>query len=105
MAERVTFYHKDGGSRSVYATDAKAYFVSPDWSTNPPGAQLSVVKPIVPPLKPKTREDRTAELREILDQDSGWRQIKAIAEPLGIEKPTGGWDEAIPEIIKKEFPV
>ena len=31
-----------------------------------------------------------------------WRELKAIAEPLGIEKPEGGWDESIPFILAAE---
>ena len=32
-----------------------------------------------------------------------WQAVKAIAEPLGIAKPAGGWDEAIPLILDSEF--
>lgn len=47
--------------------------------------------------KPQEGIDRKAEL-EAMD----WREVKAIAEKLGIEKPENGWDEAIPLIIEKE---
>jgi hypothetical protein len=47
------------------------------------------------------RESRELELLGIYEVD-GWRGLKAIAEPLGIEKPADGWDEAIPLILEKE---
>ena len=46
-----------------------------------------------------TREQREAELLEMT-----WQAVKAIAEPFGISKPAGGWDEAIPLILDFEFP-
>jgi hypothetical protein len=46
-----------------------------------------------------TKADREAELLEMT-----WQAVKAIAEPLGIEKPSGGWDEAVPSILAIEFP-
>jgi hypothetical protein len=47
-----------------------------------------------------TREQREAELLEMT-----WQAVKAIAEPLDIAKPAGGWDEAIPLILDFEFGV
>jgi hypothetical protein len=47
-----------------------------------------------------TREEREAELLEMT-----WQAVKAIAEPLGISKPAGGWDEAIPLILDFDFGV
>ena len=47
-----------------------------------------------------TREEREAELLEMT-----WQAVKAISEPLGISKPAGGWDEAIPLILDFEFGV
>lgn len=46
-----------------------------------------------------TKAEREAELLEMT-----WQAVKAIAEPLGIEKPPGGWDEAVPSILAIEFP-
>lgn len=46
-----------------------------------------------------TKEQREAELLEMT-----WQAVKAIAEPLDIAKPAGGWDEAIPLILDFEFP-
>jgi hypothetical protein len=46
-----------------------------------------------------TREERETELLEMT-----WQAVKAIAEPLGISKPAGGWDETIPLILDFEFP-
>ena len=46
---------------------------------------------------------RTAELEELyLSDEGGWRAIKAIADPLNIEKPETGWDDAIPLIVEAE---
>lgn len=49
---------------------------------------------------------RLEELNKLYFGESGkeanWQSIKAIAEPLGINKPDGGWDEAIPLIVKAE---
>lgn len=47
------------------------------------------------------RAYREIELMGIYEQD-GWRGLKAIAEPLGIEKPVDGWDESIPLILEAE---
>jgi hypothetical protein len=47
-------------------------------------------------------EIRTQELQGLYAQD-GWMAIKAIATPLGIEKPETGWDAAIPLIVAAEF--
>lgn len=46
---------------------------------------------------------RTQELTQLL-ADHGWRAIKAIAESLTppIEKPEGGWDDAIALIVEAE---
>lgn len=46
-----------------------------------------------------TKTERETELL-----DMPWQAIKSIAEPLGIAKPEGGWDEAIPLILEAEFP-
>jgi hypothetical protein len=46
---------------------------------------------------------RTKELEDLyLSEDGGWRAIKALADPHKIEKPEGGWDEAIPLIVAAE---
>ena len=46
---------------------------------------------------------RTQELSQLLE-DQSWRAIKAIAESLAppIEKPEGGWDDAIALIVEAE---
>lgn len=53
------------------------------------------------------RADREVELMTLYFGESGdesnWRPIKAIADSLGIPKPDGGWDNAIPLILEKEY--
>ena len=44
---------------------------------------------------------RSEELQKLFEK-KGWGAIRRIAEPFGIEKPAGGWDEAIPLIIEAE---
>jgi hypothetical protein len=44
---------------------------------------------------------RQAELEALYEAD-GYRAIQAIAEPLNIEKPKGGWRDAIPLIVEQE---
>lgn len=48
-----------------------------------------------------TRADREIELMGMR-----WQQIRDIAESVApsIEKPKGGWDEAIPLILAAEYP-
>ena len=48
------------------------------------------------------KAERTNQL-EILLENEGWQAIAQIAEPLGIEKPSKGWKDAIPLIVDKEF--
>lgn len=52
------------------------------------------------------REQRKAELEELLSSGGGWRKVKAIAESFEppITKPEGGWDDAIQLILDAEFP-
>ncbi len=49
---------------------------------------------------------RLDELKRLYFGESGdeanWREIQKIAQTLGISKPEGGWDEAIPLILKAE---
>ena len=47
---------------------------------------------------------RRAELQAIYDEGDGrnWSPIKAIAESYGIDKPDGGWEDAIPLIVDAE---
>ena len=47
-------------------------------------------------------EHRKAQLEAIFEEQ-GWRGIAAIAKPLLIEKPEGGWDEAISLIVEAEY--
>lgn len=44
---------------------------------------------------------RQAELEALYDAE-GYRAIQAIAEPLNIEKPKGGWRDAISLIVERE---
>jgi hypothetical protein len=60
-------------------------------------ADLEVIEPEIT----DAREYREIELMGIYEQD-GWRGLRAIAKPLGIEKPDDGWDEAIPLILEAE---
>lgn len=47
------------------------------------------------------QEVRTQQLEAIF-QTEGYRGIQAIATPLGIAKPEGGWKDAIPLIVAAE---
>ena len=58
-------------------------------------------KSVAPMGSNPAREQREAELQGLLPDN--WRSVKRIAQELGIEKPNGGWDEAIPLILQKEF--
>jgi hypothetical protein len=50
---------------------------------------------------PPEVEVRIQQLEAIYESE-GYRGIQAIAIPLGIEKPEGGWRDAIPLIIEAE---
>lgn len=124
MAERIMFYKVDGTEkRSVYPIDAPPFLQSSNWTTNPPSSKTVPFKPPTqspasplsptpaPPPTPKqsvkpltTRVTRQNELQAIAAKDQGWREIKDIAESLGIVKPSTGWDDAISLILDKEFP-
>ena len=45
---------------------------------------------------------RSDELQRLLESE-GWRAIRAIAWPLGIDRPKDGWDAAIPLIVEAEL--
>ncbi|NJN89518.1 MAG: hypothetical protein HC878_03500 [Leptolyngbyaceae cyanobacterium SL_5_14] len=47
------------------------------------------------------QEVRVQQLEAIYESE-GYRGIQAIATPLGIEKPAGGWRDAIPLIVEAE---
>jgi len=47
------------------------------------------------------QEVRYQQLEAIYGSE-GYRGIQAIATPLGIEKPAGGWRDAIPLIVEAE---
>jgi len=50
---------------------------------------------------PPEVEVRMQQLEAIYESE-GYRGIQAIAIPLGIEKPEGGWRDAIPLIVEAE---
>ncbi|MGB3495300.1 MAG: hypothetical protein WBA57_21395 [Elainellaceae cyanobacterium] len=52
------------------------------------------------------RIQREHELIELFDANptSAWREIAALAEPHGVEKPESGWRDAIPLIAAAEHP-
>ena len=52
------------------------------------------------PLSPEA-EVRTQQLEAIYESE-GYRGLQAIATPLGIEKPAGGWRDAILLIVEAE---
>lgn len=47
-------------------------------------------------------KSRLTELDSIYITD-GWKAIKAIAEPLGVEKHPDGWDASLLRIVEAEF--
>lgn len=53
------------------------------------------------PVPTPADNSREEELKALF-KAKGWRELAKIAEPLGIEKPEAGWDEAIPQIVAKE---
>lgn len=65
-------------------------------------------KPADPPADPTPndqRSQREQDLYAAYDSDQlSWRDIAALADPLGIEKPEGGWRDAIPLIAAAEYP-
>ena len=56
----------------------------------------------VPTATGENLEAITERLESIYIND-GWQAIKTLAVNYGIEKPAGGWDEAIPLIAAAEF--
>ena len=54
--------------------------------------------PVEPVEEQSSREEREAALLEM-----GWRELKGIAESLGVEKNADGWEETIPAILDAEF--
>ncbi len=56
---------------------------------------------LIEPETEDARSYREIELMGIYEED-GWRGLKAIAVPLGIERPEEGWDESIPLILEAE---
>lgn len=71
---------------------------------NAPMAEADEVVLLPPPERDPIDEakSRLAELEAIYLND-GWKAIKAIAEPLGVEKDPDGWDASLMRIIEAEF--
>ena len=108
---RITFYKTDGsGKQNVYPVDSGPYLRSSEWTTNPPDTAIPKDKKpetadlsAAPTVKELTRDEREAQLLAMLESE-GYRPIKEISISHGItEKPSGGWDDAIPLILEKEF--
>ena len=95
MAQPLTLY-KDGEEvKNVYPSEV-AHWQSQGWTLSPD-------KPDPKPEQPKQEPvaivgDRQAELEAM-----NWREVKSVAQKLGIEKGEDqSWDDLIPLIIKKE---
>ena len=71
------------------------------WEDKPAVDEHPDPAPKPPPRTVDPKASREAELNGL-----DWREIKAIAESFEppIEKPDGGWDEAISLIVEREFP-
>lgn len=97
MARPVTVY-KDGRSVSNVYRSELGFWLNDGWTLEPvqetkpkKQAKLTVSEPV-------ETVSRQAELAAM-----GWREIKAIAAKLGIEKTDDqSWDDLIPEILTKE---
>lgn len=99
MARPVTVY-KDGRSVSnVYRSELDNWLAD-GWTLEPvqeelPPVQAPFVVAEVPVVEPVSRQ---AELEAM-----GWRELKAIAGRLGIEKADDqSWEDVIPDILAKE---
>jgi hypothetical protein len=83
----------------VYAVDLPGWKAN-GWSMDENSAIATVNVASEPVAEQSLYESRKAELEGLLKQS--WRKIAAIAEPLEIAKPEGGWDEAIALILEAE---
>ena len=54
------------------------------------------------PDKAQLGAERLSDLQAMYEEPGGWRQIKTIADGLGIPKATDGWDSVIPLIVEAE---
>ena len=83
----------------VYSVDFPGWKAN-GWSMDENSA-ISTVNVVAEPVTEQSPyELRKAELEGLLKQS--WRKIAAIAEPLEVAKPEGGWDEAIALILAAE---
>jgi hypothetical protein len=89
--------YKGDESKRVFLVDADVFFAH-GWSLDRQPSPVATQPEAPPELSPF--DLRKAELEALLKQS--WQKIAAIAKPLGIEKPEGGWDEAISLILEAE---
>lgn len=112
MKDPITLYKEGEQPRRVWAVDAPGWLTL-GWSETEPGQAISAAIPPEPspeppadqtsdPVTPSAYDTRKAELEDLLAQPQGWQKLAAIAKPLGIAKPVGGWDESILLILDKE---
>lgn len=93
--------YKDGErSPILHEVDARAW-IAAGWSKQLPesGAQTQEVEDRSED-QPESAQN-TEEYLKGLYQKDGWLAIKEIATKLGIEKPSDGWDKAIPAIVEE----
>ncbi|MEL7494633.1 MAG: hypothetical protein AAGJ95_11820 [Cyanobacteria bacterium J06554_11] len=94
----IRLYRGADTSPLLHPIDAQSWR-SLGWTDSP--AEPAKVGTEPPPPEQHTltdKEDREAELMAM-----SWREIKDIAEQLGIEKHENGWEETIPAILEAEF--
>lgn len=96
--------YKDGeASPPLYEVDARAWMAM-GWSPliSEEGKTSSVSQDLAPEPEEVTvtitKQDSVEDYLKKLWEKEGWMAIKDIASDLGIKKPEGGWDEAIPLI-------
>lgn len=93
--------YKGNESIEVHRIDASAYLAL-GWSQEKPSTQEpSIEETGEEESNSFPLPDRETQLREML-AEGNWREVAKIAKNLGIVKPEGGWDEAVPLIIAAE---
>ena len=87
--------------RTVFSADVRCYLDN-GWSLNKPPIDYAPNSLGGPPIKVQQQspyERRRSEL-EAMD----WRQLKEISQSFDppIDKPLGGWDDSVSEILARE---
>jgi len=92
MPRPLTVYKEGKSVSSVYPSELQAW-LDQGWTTEPaPEPEQPTQPPIV------VEHSRQKELEGL-----GWRDLKAIATDLGLEKTDEQqWDDLIPDILKAE---